>query len=77
MKVKVILFGQLTDITGKPELVLENIRDTDELVGHLQQAYPQFREALYVIAVDKDIITTNTALENNMTIAMLPPYAGG
>ncbi|MBK5270733.1 MAG: MoaD/ThiS family protein, partial [Bacteroidia bacterium] len=31
----------------------------------------------YLIAVQKEIISSDTVLNNNDTVALLPPYAGG
>lgn len=77
MKINIILFGQLTDITGVNNITLENIPDTDSLVAALRSAYPALINSKYVIAVDKNIIPANTILTNNCTVALLPPFSGG
>ncbi|MBC7888691.1 MAG: MoaD/ThiS family protein [Ferruginibacter sp.] len=77
MKVNIILFGQLTDITGADTVTLENILDTDNLVSTLHKSYPAFIHSKYVIAVDKKVISENTPLLNNCTVALLPPFSGG
>ncbi|MFI5188299.1 MAG: MoaD/ThiS family protein [Chitinophagales bacterium] len=76
MPVNIIIFGQLTDITGS-SLSLENIADTDHLVRKLNKLYPALIDKKYVIAVDKKVVTTNTALTNSNTVALLPPFSGG
>ncbi|MDB5250355.1 MAG: thiamine protein [Segetibacter sp.] len=73
----IIVFGQIADITGTNSLTLENIGDTNQLVEQLTSAYPALSTAKYAIAVDKKIIKENTALNNNNTIALLPPFSGG
>lgn len=77
MQVNIILFGRLTDITGKNKFVVNNVKDTDELVSQLQHLYPAFKTAPYILAVEKQIINSNTALADNNTVALLPPYSGG
>ncbi|MES1216373.1 MAG: MoaD/ThiS family protein [Bacteroidota bacterium] len=77
MKVNVIIFGQLTDITGSSAITINDVRDTDQLVMQLHNRFPAMAELSYIIAVEKEIITSNTALNNNYTVALLPPYAGG
>ncbi|MEP7143999.1 MAG: MoaD/ThiS family protein [Ferruginibacter sp.] len=77
MKVNIILFGQLTDIAGTDNFTLENVADTDGLVAKLHKSYPPLINSKYVIAVDKNIISTNTLLTNNCTVALLPPFSGG
>lgn len=77
MQVNIILFGRLTDITGKNKFVVNDVQDTDALVNQLQQLYPAFKTAPYILAVEKQIINSNTALADNNTVALLPPYSGG
>lgn len=77
MKINVIIFGQIADITGTSTLTLENIRDTAQLVDLLSANYPSLASAKYAIALDKKIVKENTALNDNNTIALLPPFSGG
>ena len=77
MQVNIILFGRLTDITGSNKFVVKDVKDTNELVIQLQQLYPAFKTAPYILAVEKQIINSNTALADNNTVALLPPYSGG
>jgi sulfur-carrier protein len=76
MPVNIIAFGQLADITGSL-LSLDNITDTDDLVRQLNKLYPALANKKYVIAVDKRVVTINTILGNNNTVALLPPFSGG
>ena len=76
MSMKIILFGKLADIAGSPVSV-ENVSDTDSLIHALQKNYPALADAKYVIAVDKQVIKENTALNKNSTVALLPPFSGG
>ncbi|HEV8286122.1 MAG TPA: MoaD/ThiS family protein [Chitinophagaceae bacterium] len=76
MPLNIIIFGQLTDITGS-SLSLDNISDTDNLVRELNKRYPALAGKKYVVAVDKQVVTTNTVLTNNDTVALLPPFSGG
>ena len=77
MKVNIMLFGQLTDITRSDNLVLEDVADTDSLVTTLHKAYPGLADTKYLIAVDKKIVSINTLLKDDSTIALLPPFSGG
>jgi molybdopterin synthase sulfur carrier subunit len=76
MSIKVILFGKLSDIAGSSVFV-NNITDTDGLINALYKNYPALANTKYVIAVDKQVITENTSLNNNSTVALLPPFSGG
>ena len=76
MSINVILFGKLADIAGN-SVSVTNIADTDRLVDALHKDYPALANTKYVIAVDKQVIKENTILNNNSTVALLPPFSGG
>lgn len=76
MPINIMIFGQLTDITGT-SLSLDDIPDTDSLIKKLNKLYPELAEKKYVIAVDKQVVTTNAILSDNNTVALLPPFSGG
>jgi len=76
MSIKIILFGKLADIAGN-SVSVTNIADTDRLVDALHKDYPALANTKYVIAVDKQVIKENTILNNNSTVALLPPFSGG
>lgn len=73
----IILFGQLTELTGNDSIRLTGIADTNGLVKELNRKYPAMMTAEYVIAVDKQIVSENTILTDNSTVALLPPFSGG
>ena len=77
MRVKVLIFGQLTDITGESEIYLNEVSDRDELINRLVQQYPALADSKYAIAVDKKVISQNTGLTDDCTVALLPPFSGG
>lgn len=77
MKIQVMIFGQLTDIVNGNTLTLSGIADTDNLVKELNKQYPALAQVKYIIAVDKQTVTTNTNLKDGSTVALLPPFSGG
>jgi len=76
MPVNIIIFGQLTDIAGN-SLSLEGVADTDQLVNKLNELYPALADKKFLVAVDKKVISGNTVLTSNNTVALLPPFSGG
>ncbi len=76
MKIQVIIFGQLRDVLGG-KLELDNITDTATLKTVLQSTYPAIKDANYMVAVNKKLITENTGLTENCTVAILSPFSGG
>ncbi len=77
MNIKIILFGQLSDIAGSDELLLKSVSDTRELQEQLKKQYPAIAASKYIVAVDKKIIQENTPLQENNLVALLPPFSGG
>jgi molybdopterin converting factor small subunit len=77
MRVKVLIFGQLTDITGLSEIHLDGVSDRDELIKKLNQQYPALTDSKYAIAVDKKVISQNTPFAESSIVALLPPFSGG
>ena len=77
MKINLIIFGRLTDITGKSTMTLSGISDTNALIKQIHELYPLLAVNKYVIAVDRKIISGNTILNENSTVALMPPFSGG
>ena len=77
MQINIIVFGPLTELTGSNSFRLQNIKDTDQMIQCLHHLYPALIHSKFLIAVEKQMITGNTILQNNDTIALLPPFSGG
>lgn len=77
MEINIITFGQISDITGETSLKISHVKNTDELNQLLAKTYPKLQSTLYSIAVNKKMIQENTLLQNNDTVAILPPFSGG
>lgn len=76
-QISVLFFGQIVDHTKVSSLTMTDIKDTDSVLDRLKSLYPQLEFNAYQIALDKEIIHSNTMLTSNHTLALLPPYAGG
>lgn len=77
MPVTLLLFGPLVDRMGSNHLLIDDMPDTAALMQHLHQRYPALATTKFAIAVDKKIVQENTSLNNNTTVALLPPFSGG
>jgi molybdopterin synthase sulfur carrier subunit len=75
MAITVISFGQLSEITGKN--FQAEVTNTDELEALLRDTYHIPATIKYLIAVNKKVTGSNTALKAEDTVALLPPYSGG
>ena len=76
MSIKIILFGKLADIAGN-SVSVKNVSDTDSLINALHKECPGLSGTKYLIAVDKQVIKENTIIDDNSTVALLPPFSGG
>ena len=77
MKVKVLIFGQLKDVTQSASFEVTDVNDTDGVIEKMNNVYPGLKKMKYLVAVEKEIIQGNTLLRDNFTVAFLPPYSGG
>jgi len=77
MSVKVITFGRIRDLTGSDDILFPEVKDTDQLIQELNAKFPGLTGSPYIIAVDKEVISKNTALTGEHIVALLPPYSGG
>jgi molybdopterin synthase sulfur carrier subunit len=79
MKINVLLFGVLTEITGETHLQVEagNITDVDKLHRYLVQQYPGLKEKTFQYAVNQVISNAGHPLSAGDEVALLPPFSGG
>ena len=71
------IFGQLSDVIGSNSLEVNGITNTDDLIKNLQLQYPALADSKYRLAVNRNIIQSNTALQQDAEVALLPPFSGG
>ncbi len=77
MKINILVFGKISDITKKTSWEISGVINTDELKEKLLHDFPSLLINSYAIALNKEIIQKNTLLKDNDTVALLPPYSGG
>ncbi len=76
-ELKIILFGQLAEVSGSNTIAIENVSDTNALAVAVNKLYPAMANIKYVIAVDKKIVRENTLISATSNVALLPPFSGG
>lgn len=77
MAVNVKLFGQLAELAGSSSLQIDDAADTQTLQQKIHAFLPVLANTTFRIAVDKKIISGNTPLNHESTVALLPPFSGG
>jgi molybdopterin converting factor subunit 1 len=79
MKLKLLFFGSLVDVTGiqKKELSTDSLLDVKLLNEHLHAVFPLLIKHKYKIAVNQKIVDNSQTLQDGDEVAFLPPFAGG
>lgn len=81
MKVRVLFFSVLRDLTGLPELEVAVPMEctVGGLMEILFQRWPGLREwdASLLLAVDHDYVGREVALREGCEVAVMPPVQGG
>ncbi len=77
MIVTIKFFGQIVDIVGSNSVQLDNVSNTDELIQQLHLKYPLLSNSKYRVAVNRNFIQANTTLQQDVEVALLPPFSGG
>lgn len=80
MTITLKYFGLLADITNTNEELFSLEKSdytTNDLMQQLNEKYTGLQNVSFVIAVNKSITSIEINLNNNDTIALLPPFAGG
>lgn len=77
MEIELITFGKIVDFLPAQKIMLEDIPDTDGLKLYLEKSYPQLKTMKYKLALDQQMVHSNTQLKNNARIAIMPPFSGG
>ncbi len=76
-KITIQLFGSLVDLAKSPTLELDEVSDTNTLKEKLISIFPMLASKEFAIAIDQKIIHSNTTINTQTEIALLPPFSGG
>ena len=77
MKVKILAFGQIADITKNHTWVMDAPKNSSDLVIQLETDFPELKELNYAISVNKQLLVEPCILQEMSEIALLPPFSGG
>ena len=81
MRVRVLFFGMLKELAGKPvdEVEVCDGASVRELLQHYESQIPQLKNSLssIALAVNQHYASPDTALHANDEVALLPPVSGG
>ena len=81
MRVRVLFFGVLKDLAGKPSDTLDLSTDATvrDLLTHFESKIPRLKSSLpaLAIAVNREYVDVDTRLKPDDEVALLPPVSGG
>lgn len=81
MKVRVLFFSILRDLTGESEIVIDQPAGATmmELLDHLFERWPELRawDASLLLALDQTYVKRQTPLHDGAEVALMPPVQGG
>jgi molybdopterin converting factor small subunit len=77
MKVTVLFFGVLTEVTGTGTKFYNDVRTLGDLKIKIADDYPEIVNYDFRISLNNEIISENPELRDGDEIALLPPFAGG
>lgn len=77
MEIQIISFGKISEFIAHQKIEISDIRNTDELKAYLETSFPLLSNMKYKLSLNKDIVQENTAISNQDTIGIMPPFSGG
>jgi molybdopterin synthase sulfur carrier subunit len=77
MKIKVLFFGVLTEVTGSSLKVYEEVKTLEHLKIRIADDFPETVHYSFRMAVNNEISDGDTPLKDGDEVAFLPPFAGG
>ena len=77
MKITVLFFGELAEISGEHKIELQDLNDTDVLNEALVLQFPKLKTKKYRLSLNRELINIPLVLSDGDEIAVLPPFAGG
>ncbi len=79
MKLNILYFGLVAEAVKQTseELVIDATITVNELQNLLIEKYTVLSNLSYKVAVNKELVNTETLISEDSEIAVLPPFAGG
>ena len=77
MKVTVLFFGVLTEITGSSLKIYEEVKTLEHLKIRVADDFPESVHYSFRMAVNNELADCDMPLKDGDEVAFLPPFAGG
>jgi molybdopterin synthase sulfur carrier subunit len=77
MKVKVLFFGVLSEVTGTGLKFYKDINSIEHLKQVVKIDFPEIIHYKFQVSLNNEFINGDAVLKNDDELAFLPPFAGG
>jgi len=77
MKVKVLFFGVLSEVTSTDCKHYTDVKSVGDLNLRIQDDFPEVVNYNFRISLNNEIINNDPALNDGDEVALMPPFAGG
>ena len=77
MKVKILFFGVLSEITGTHIKYYDDVKSIEHLKLKITDDFPEIIHYKFKISINNKFIKGDSVLKNEDEVALLPPFAGG
>lgn len=77
MKIEVSLCGIFSDIANQPAVVVDNVKDVEDVINQLKMKYTEFSKYKSIRIVNKKITNRNESLHEGDELTIMPLFIGG
>jgi molybdopterin converting factor small subunit len=77
MKVKVLFFGVLTELTGTEIKFYEDVKSLEHLKMRITDDFPEIIHYQFNVSLNNKLINSDSKLKNGDEVEFLPPFEGG
>jgi molybdopterin converting factor small subunit len=77
MKVKVLFFGVLAEVTGTDSKIYNDVNSVSHLRAKIFDDFPEIVHYSYRVSVNNEIIDNDPILKDGDEVAFMPPFSGG
>lgn len=77
MKVNVLFFGVLAEVTGTEIKVYGDVKSIENLKQRVTNDFPEIIHYKFNVSLNNEIKHSDASLKDNDEVAFLPPFTGG
>ncbi len=78
MQLTIKYFGMLAEATSITEEQLQTEAcSVSDLLKKLKNQYPKLNDKDFKVAINQELVNNNYRIDNEVEVALLPPFAGG